>query len=69
MATSPAKRKREASQAEVDESNSPSIEEFEMSAGQTTTSKLKVMRSIIDRELKTRKDDDELAGQKSKYFA
>lgn len=72
IATSPAKRKREASQAEAmqnDETDSPSIEEFETVAGQTTTSKLKAMRSIIDRELNTRKgDDDELAVQKSKYF-
>ncbi len=72
MTTSPPKRKREASQAEAtqsDEYNSPRIEEFETVAGRTTTSKLKAMRSIIDRELKTRKDDDELAGQKSNYFA
>ncbi len=73
IATSPAKRKREASQAEAmqnDESNSPGIKEFETAAGQTRTSKLKAMRSIIDRELKTREDDDdELTGQRSKYFA
>lgn len=73
MATSLAKRKREASQTEAMQNNdpdSPSIDEFETVAGQTTTSKLKAMRNIIDRELKTRRDDDdELAGQKSKYFA
>lgn len=73
VATSPSRRRREASQSELmqnDDSDSSGIDELENVLGQTKTwktTKLKALRNSIDEELKTRKDDEQV-GQKSKYF-
>ena len=67
----PGKRKREASQAELvdqDKSNTSDLKEFETVAGRMSTSELKVMQNIIEKELASRKGDDDQAEHKSKYF-